>query len=40
MPMPTQNSSDQSVDNNQLGHDTDMNAFRDSIRNALMGEID
>jgi hypothetical protein len=41
MPMPSQNPSDQSIDNNQLGHDTDMNVFRDSICNALLvGEID
>jgi hypothetical protein len=40
MPMPPQNPSNQSVDNNQLGHDTDMNAFRASICNVLIGEID
>jgi hypothetical protein len=40
MPMLPQNPPDQSVDKNQLGHDTDMNAFYDSIYNALMSEID
>jgi hypothetical protein len=38
--MSSQNIADQSFDNNQLGYDTDMNAFRDSISNVLMGEID
>jgi hypothetical protein len=36
--MPPQNPSDHAVDNNQFGHDTDMNVFRDCICNALMGE--
>jgi hypothetical protein len=40
MPILPQNPSYQSIDNNQLGHDTNMNAFRDSICNALMDEID
>jgi hypothetical protein len=40
MPMPSQNPSDQSINNNQLGHDIDMNALHDSICNALMCGID
>jgi hypothetical protein len=40
MPMLPQNPSNQSVDKNQIGHDTDMNALYDSIYNALMSEID
>jgi hypothetical protein len=39
--MPPQNPFDQSVDNNQLGHDTDMNALGDSICiNASMCVVD
>jgi hypothetical protein len=40
MSMLPQNPSEQSVENNQLGHDIDMNLFCDFICNALMGEID
>jgi hypothetical protein len=40
MSMPAQNPFEQSIDNNQIGHDSDMNAFRDSICNALMSEIE
>jgi hypothetical protein len=40
MSMLSQNPSDQSINNNQFGHDMDMNAFHDFICNALMSEID
>jgi hypothetical protein len=39
MSMPTQNPCEQSFDNNQIRHDSNMNDFHDSICNALMSEI-
>jgi hypothetical protein len=31
---------ERSIDNNQLGHGSDMNLFRDSIGNALMDKVE
>jgi hypothetical protein len=40
MSMPPENPVEQSIDNNQLGHGSDMNVFRDSICNALMDKVE
>jgi hypothetical protein len=39
MSTPTHDPSEQNFDNNQIGYDRNMNAFHDSICNALMCEI-
>jgi hypothetical protein len=40
MPMPAQNPFKQNVDNKQIGHDSDMNAYRDCIYSNLLGEVE